>query len=108
MARILQPHYFPDCCRLEAGPKSKSSHGWKSFIYAKELIKTGMRYVIGDGTIINIWTDHWIPDHPPRPARALNNFYSTSRISELLLPDKRDWDEAKLRELIVAENVERI
>uniref|UniRef100_A0A0D3CRR4 Reverse transcriptase zinc-binding domain-containing protein n=2 Tax=Brassica oleracea TaxID=3712 RepID=A0A0D3CRR4_BRAOL len=26
-----------------------------------------MRYIIGDGTLVNMWTDPWIPDHPPKP-----------------------------------------
>lgn len=108
MARILKACYFPDCCILEAGSRRKASHGWKSILYGKELIKSGMRYVIGDGTSINTWTDPWIPVHPPRPPRALSETELSSRVSNLLLANRSNWDETKLRELIVEEDVEYI
>ena len=30
-----------------------------------------MRFIVGDGSLINTWTDLWIPDYPPRPPRGL-------------------------------------
>lgn len=105
MARILKARYFPDCCILEAGPKKKASHGWKLILYGKELIKVGMRYVVGDGSLIITWIDPWLPVHPPRPPRAIGDVDLSSKVSQLILTAGNNWDEAKLRDLIVDEDV---
>lgn len=39
-------------------------------MYGRDLVKTEMGFIVGDGTYINTWTYLWISDHPPRPPRA--------------------------------------
>lgn len=39
-------------------------------MHGRDLIKRGMRFVIGDGNLVNMWLDPWIIDHPPRPPRS--------------------------------------
>ena len=70
MARILKVRYFSEGDILNAKLKKKASYAWKSILHGHDLINKCMGYIIGDGTLINMWTDPWIPDHPPRPPRA--------------------------------------
>ncbi|KAL0695069.1 hypothetical protein Bca4012_062249 [Brassica carinata] len=67
-----------------------------------------MRYVIGNGELINMWTDPWIPDHPPRPPRPRNQNPDMCKVKHFFLQDRSYWDEAKLRELVMEEDVEKI
>lgn len=67
-----------------------------------------MSYLIGDGSLINMWTDNWIPDHPPRPLRAGCEVVAGEKVRDHFLDNRAVWDEPKLREVIIAEDVERI
>ena len=84
MARMLKRRYFNDTNILNATPQRKASFVWKSLMQGRDLIKRGLRFIIGDGSHINTWVDPWLPVHPPRPPRAKNNqsasFLLTERI----------------------------
>ena len=40
---------------------SHSSYAWRSITHGQELIKQGSRWRVGNGSLINIWTDRWLP-----------------------------------------------
>lgn len=70
MATVLKAMYFPDENIFTATQKEeekKLSYAWKSILYGRDLVCKGIRYMIGDGMHISVWTDLWISDHPPRP-----------------------------------------
>ncbi|WZZ00424.1 hypothetical protein YC2023_072752 [Brassica napus] len=67
-----------------------------------------MRYIIGDGELINMWTDPWIPDHPPRPPHARGDFTEGEKVKEYFDANRLQWNEGKLREVVIDEDVERI
>ena len=106
MARILKARYFPDCSILEAVQKKKASYAWKSILYGKELVSKGMRYIIGDGSHIKMWNDPWLPDHPPRAPRPRDGEIITGfKICDYFKPGGHDWDEQKLRNEVLPEDV---
>ena len=39
----------------------RSSYIWRSILSAREVIKMGSRWVIGNGRRVHIWNDKWIP-----------------------------------------------
>ena len=82
MARILKARYFPEEDVLNAKLKKKASYAWKSILHGRDLINKGMRYIIGHGTLVNMWTDPWIPDHPPRPPRARGVYQLEEKMKE--------------------------
>lgn len=45
----------------------------KSILHGRNLIVKGMRFIVGDGSLIDMWSDPWLPlpTHPPRPPRSL-------------------------------------
>lgn len=104
MARVLKARYFRDDDILTVTLKKKSSYAWKSILYGRDLVRQGMRYIVGDGSLINMWTDPWLLVHPPRPPQArvqpihdvkLNTFFNGSRT---------DWDYQRLREAVTEED----
>lgn len=108
MARVLRARYSADGNILDAVQKRKASYAWKSILYGKELVKQGLRYVIGDGTLTNLWTDPWLPVHPPRPPRARDGVPLVGKVKDLIRSDGRGWNEQKLHEVVVEEDIDKI
>lgn len=100
MARVLKARYFPDGDILTAQPRKKSSYAWKSLLHGRDLIRQGMRYIVADGSAINMWTDPWLPLHPPRPPRSWNQQEQDVKINTFFNESKTDWDYQKLREVV--------
>ena len=108
MARILKARYFPEEDILNAKLKKKASYAWKSILHGRDLINKGMRYIIGDGSLVNMWTDPWIPDHPPRSPRARGVYQLEEKVREYFNTTGDQWNEQKLREMIIDEDVDKI
>lgn len=82
MARILRARYFPEGNILNANLPKKSSYAWKSILYGRDLVKKGMRFVIGNGELIDMWSDPWFSEHPPRAPRALTSTPISCKVNE--------------------------
>ena len=108
MARVLKARYFPDGNILTAVLKKKASYAWKSLLHGRDLVKQGLRVIIGNGSTVSTWIDPWIPCHPPRPPRSNGNGFGFSTVDQLLTTDGSRWDENKLRMVIVDEDVQKI
>lgn len=67
LARLLKSRYYPNYNLLQAVIIGGSSYIWSSIWEAKENMKGGLRWVIGDGKTINIQVDRWL--------RGKDNFY---------------------------------
>ena len=59
--KIYKAKYFPNISFLEATVPSHSSYAWRSITHGRELIKQGSRWRVGNGLLINIWADKWLP-----------------------------------------------
>ena len=46
---------------MKAQMGKRSSYIWRSILSAREVIKMGSRWVIGNGRRVHIWNDKWIP-----------------------------------------------
>ncbi|XP_030969612.1 uncharacterized protein LOC115989874 [Quercus lobata] len=60
-ARILKAKYFPYEDILNAGLGSSPSFTWRSIFQSIEVIKNGTRWRVGNGRLIHIWEDKWLP-----------------------------------------------
>lgn len=49
VSRVLKARYFPDCHFLQARRIGGSSYTWLGIWEAKEVMKGGHRWVLGDG-----------------------------------------------------------
>jgi len=81
---------------------------WKSILHGRNLIKQGVRFVIGDGTMASAWLDPWLPQHPPSAPRKRNARIQDFLVSELINDARIDWNEAKLRENVHPEDITKI
>lgn len=67
-----------------------------------------MRVVIGNGTTTRMWLDPWIPEHPPRPPRALTGDLSNVPVSSFMNADRNSWNIMKLEAEVVPEDIDKI
>ena len=40
------------------------SHSWKALLRGRDLLRSGLRWVVHKGHSINFWTNHWLPPGP--------------------------------------------
>lgn len=99
VSRLLKAKYYPNCSLVQAGRTGGSSFTWSGIWEAKENMKEGLRWVLGDGSSIKIFTDRWL--------RGKANFcvdrevdnpnVRTEKVRDYFLGDSRTWDEVKIR-----------
>ncbi|CAL9019809.1 unnamed protein product, partial [Prunus brigantina] len=59
--KVLKARYFPNCNFLAAGKGRASSYVWRSLIWGRELLLSGLRKRIGDGQETLVYGDAWFP-----------------------------------------------
>ncbi|VVA34976.1 PREDICTED: reverse mRNAase [Prunus dulcis] len=59
--RMLKARYFPTTDFLSAQEDSSPSYTWQSILWCQELLLCGLRWRIGDGRLVQIYGDAWIP-----------------------------------------------
>jgi ribonuclease HI len=60
-ARLLKGCYFPTVGFLDAKSKNSDSFVWKSLNWGKELLVSGLRWRVGCGRDVRIYSDKWVP-----------------------------------------------
>ena len=92
LARIYRANYFPhgDVLNLKLG--CCPSYTWRSIFRALEVIRSGTRWRVGNGRLIHIWEDKWLPTpttykvvSPPRP------FDDFPMVSALIDHETKRW-----------------
>ena len=61
IARIYKAKYFPYSDILGAKLGSSPSYAWRSIFNSLEVIRKGTRWRVGNGKMIHIWEDRWLP-----------------------------------------------
>ena len=60
--KIFKARFFPNCSILEGNDQKASSYAQKSILSAREVVKKGMVWRIGDSNFVSIREDKWLPD----------------------------------------------
>ena len=73
--RVFKARFFRNCSILDVEEKATGSYVWKNILSARDVIREGMVWRIGDGQTMWIKEDNWIPTRPgsvlalPLPAK---------------------------------------
>ena len=59
--KVYKAKYFQHTSFLEASIPNHSSFAWRSITCGRDLIIQGNKWRVGNGSLINIWTDRWLP-----------------------------------------------
>ena len=62
--QVYKARYFPTCSYMEAKLGSNPLYVWRSLLQAKELLREGSAWRIGDGETEGIASHKWLPQPP--------------------------------------------
>ena len=107
--RVYKAKYFPKKTFLDAQVGRRPSFVWRSILAARDIIKKGSQWCIGNGQRIHIWNESWIPSQSS--SKALNPWkpqYKEVMVANLINTDRRSWDAAKVRSILIPHEAETV
>ena len=90
--RVYRARYFPNCSFMFVELGNNPSFVWRSLLVARDLIREGSRWQVGDGRSIGVFTHPWLT-HTPVP---LNDAPPDMKVCKLIDKDSRQWDQGKI------------
>lgn len=107
-ARVLKARYFNNTDFLSASCPRRASFSWRSICHGRALLRDGLIWRIGDGSLVNVWKDNWIPrSGSMKPAGFISN-QNVHMVADLLDDDGMNWNEEKLHQTFHASDVDDI
>jgi hypothetical protein len=107
-ASVLRAKYYLTGDLLKVGPKKGSSFTWQSILEGLKTLKRGHIWRVGDGTKINICTDHWIPTSVSRHVVTARGRCILRNVDELINPMTDTWDEELIKSIFYPFDVQQI
>ncbi|XP_058733855.1 uncharacterized protein LOC131605526 [Vicia villosa] len=112
VARIFKARYFPRSSFLDSKVGNNPSYVWRSLWRAKDVLKLGSRWSIGEGRNITVMNDPWLREKESwwTCGPQLQGVYNLC-VKDLLLPNVKQWDVGKVNLLfdhVVAEAILRV
>ena len=90
--KMFKVRFFLDCSILEAKESTIGSYAWKIILSARDVIKKGMVWQVGNGQFVCIREDKWLPDQiyrtvitPPSPSPPFLYPLMPRSVSSLIL-----------------------
>ena len=59
--QVLKAKYFPNCEFVQASLGNNPSYTWRSIMAAQQVVEEGIRWQVGNGSKIQVWSDKWLP-----------------------------------------------
>ncbi|XP_024011324.1 uncharacterized protein LOC112086588 [Eutrema salsugineum] len=108
ISRLYKGRYFSTKEFLDCGKGYRPSYAWRSILFGRELLKTGLLKSIGNGNNTKVWMDKWIMDeHPRRPVNKQIFYDLELKVNSLISPEGR-WRENTVRDLFPPMDAERV
>jgi hypothetical protein len=107
--KVFNAKFFPNGNILEASAKAKGSFAWRSILKAKDLIKSGLSWRVGDVTKIPIKGSKWLLDEGHRRVLSpLTNVPMDTRVAELIHGSPPTWNVNKIQNLFLPYDADAI
>ena len=92
--------FFPNCSILEANEGTVGSYAWKSILSARDVVRKGMVWRVGNGHSVCIREDKWLPNQVcktvmlPPPSFPLD-----AKVCNLIDPESAIWKVDQVQQL---------
>ncbi|CAN1746948.1 LINE-1 retrotransposable element ORF2 protein [Linum perenne] len=98
VSKVFKAKYFPKGDFLTAKEGKNPSLVWKSIWSAQLIVGNGVRWKIGDGTSINVWSQPWLRnDDNMWVETEMQVGMEDATVSDFLIPGSPTWDEETIR-----------
>ena len=108
-AKILRARYHPSGDILNSKLGCSPSYTWRSIFKGLEVVRKGSRWRVGNGRLIHIWEDKWLPTPMTykviSPPRLFGDF---PMVSALIDEDTKRWKVDTLKSIFLPFEVETI
>ncbi|KAF5466911.1 hypothetical protein F2P56_016793 [Juglans regia] len=109
VATIFKGKYFRSSSLLEAKLGRVPSQIWRSIWSSLDLLKEGLRWRVGDGQMINIWGQRWLPTPSSFSVQSPNPFLNTCvKVKDLMLEGRKVWNEGFIKSIFSEEEADMI
>ncbi|XP_042972884.1 uncharacterized protein LOC122304684 [Carya illinoinensis] len=106
---VMKQKYYPTGNLLKAKLGSSPSYVWRSMMAGLSILKSGLRWRVGNGNSINLWSDKWIPSLPPFTVTSPRDVDCwCERVSDLIDPRQRSWKKELLVEMFLVTEIQAI
>ena len=98
--RVFKVRFFPNRSILEAKDLVIESYAWKSIISARDVIRRGMVWRVGDAQLIRIKEDKWLPVRTSYAIISpLPSVLPQTKVNELIDPDLITWKTERVKQM---------
>ncbi|KAG7572582.1 Reverse transcriptase domain [Arabidopsis suecica] len=86
---------------LDCDVSTSASHGWRSICLGRDLLKTQLGKVIGNGASTSIWQDPWLSlSNPCTPMGPATETTKDLQVAHLMVSNTLEWDRTKIKTIL--------
>lgn len=100
--KVFKARFFPDCSILKAKDSTVGSYAWKSILSARDVVRKGLVWQVGNGQSVCIREDKWLPGQicksvmiPPPSVPP------DAKVSLLIDPESATWKVDRVQQLFM-------
>lgn len=97
VSKVLQARYYRDSSFLRASTGTNPSFIWRSILWGRQVIKTGIRWRIGDGKKVFVYKDGWLPRPDTFKPVSPPSLPAETKVAKLM-NNENQWDVSKLNQ----------
>lgn len=91
---------------MDALDSSKGSYAWKSLLKGRDVLRKGLRWRIGTGDAVNLWSDPWLPStDQPQIQSLVSHEFANAQVCSIINPVTQCWDANLLNLLFLPHEV---
>ncbi|XP_056862666.1 uncharacterized protein LOC130510404 [Raphanus sativus] len=101
LAQVLLGKYAHSTSFMDCPIPSSASHGWRSVLAGRDILRKGLSWAVGNGESIRVWDDPWLSfNEPIKPIGPPSSEHQSLLVCDLLCPITNKWDIEKIRRLL--------
>lgn len=97
--RVFKSKFFPHCSIMEVVDSQSDSYVRKSILKGREVLKEGMKWRVGGGSAIRIYSNPWLPsDYLPYISSPIVPVLEDAHVATIINPATNEWNFSILQE----------
>uniref|UniRef100_A0A2N9FDG6 Reverse transcriptase zinc-binding domain-containing protein n=1 Tax=Fagus sylvatica TaxID=28930 RepID=A0A2N9FDG6_FAGSY len=100
--KVFQAKFFLTSTILDAKENSWGSYAWRSILWARKVICSGLWWRIGDGSQVKIWGDKWLTDpHLPKLISPCPTQLVDCNVSRIIDSITKSWNIDEIKSFLL-------